>query len=60
MFVGTSKSPETSGRYGFETTYIADAAGTTIDYLTESFGSGNVASALIARAKAGSTVTPSF
>jgi hypothetical protein len=39
-----------------ETTFINDASGTTIDYMTESFGAGNVANALIARAKAGATV----
>jgi hypothetical protein len=39
-----------------ETTFIDDAPGTTIDFMTESFGAGNVANALIARAKAGATV----
>jgi hypothetical protein len=39
-----------------ETTFIANAAGSTIDYMTESFGAGNVANALIARAQAGATV----
>jgi len=39
-----------------ETTFIDDASGTTIDYMTESFGAGNVANALIARAEAGATV----
>ncbi len=39
-----------------ETTFISNAKGTTIDYMTESFGAGNVANALIARAQAGATV----
>jgi hypothetical protein len=39
-----------------ETTFITNASGTTIDYMTESFGAGNVANALIARAQAGATV----
>jgi hypothetical protein len=39
-----------------ETTYITDTSGSTIDYMTESFGAGNVANALIARAKAGASV----
>jgi hypothetical protein len=39
-----------------ETTYITDTSGSTIDFMTESFGAGNVANALIARAKAGATV----
>ncbi len=39
-----------------ETTFVNDTPGTTIDFMTESFGAGNVANALIARAKAGATV----
>ena len=39
-----------------ETTFIQNASGTTVDYMTESFGAGNVANALIAKAKAGATV----
>ncbi len=39
-----------------ETTYISSTSGSTIDYMTESFGAGNVANALIARAQAGLTV----
>jgi cell division septation protein DedD len=40
-----------------ETTFIQDASGSSVDYMTESFGAGNVANALIARAQAGGKVT---
>jgi hypothetical protein len=39
-----------------ETTFITNTSGSTIDYMTESFGAGNVANALIARAQLGATV----
>jgi hypothetical protein len=39
-----------------EATFIGNTSGSTIDYMTESFGGGNVADALIARAGAGTTV----
>jgi cell division septation protein DedD len=39
-----------------ETTFIQNAKGTTVDYMTESFGAGNVEAALLAKAQAGATV----